>query len=150
MDLNKLGSVIDTFGTEFINKMKNELQSTGTIATGTLMNSLTFDTKFEIDKIVIRFLSEDYGQYIESGRKAGTYPNVSNLQRWLQVKGIPMKASFPIAKKIYKFGIKPKPFILNDFEEKKHQFMIALMAAYGGLIDIDLMTTFNQIPKQVP
>ena len=150
MDLTKLDGLINTFGTEFIDKMKSELQANGSIATGTLSNSFNYKFAVGVDEIIIQFLSEDYGKYVESGRQAGTYPNVSRLQQWLTVKGIPLKASFPIAKKIYKYGIKPKPFMFNDFENAKHDFIIALMAVYGSLVKIELTDFFNQIPKQVP
>jgi hypothetical protein len=151
MDLKVLDNIINQFGTEFINKMKDQLTTNNSVATGTLKDSVNFAFEVDADRILIQFLSEDYGKYIESGRQAGTYPNVTKLQQWLQVKGIPIKASFPIAKNIYKYGIKPKPFLFNDFENKVQAFKIALMIAYGNSVQIELVDYMKKtLPKQFP
>ena len=149
MDLNKLESVINKFGEAIIIEMQNELSDNGSIATAELLDSLTYDYRIDAEQIIMRFLSADYAKYVEKGRSAGKYPPVSKIQDWCEVKGINIKDSFAIAKHIYKFGIQPKPFILNSFEKKKREFIIALMQVYGEEVRIDLAKEFGQLPKQV-
>jgi len=146
--LEKLDNVVTKFGNDFILKMKDELQSNGSIATGDLLNSITYDYKIDVEQIVIRFLSEYYGKYIENGREAGKYPPVSKIQEWCNIKGIPIKDSFLIAKHIYTFGIKPKPFIFSAYDEMKRDFLIALMVAYGNEVKIDIVNQMKQLPSQ--
>lgn len=150
MELKKLNDVVNQFGAEFIDKMKQELDQNGSIATGKLKTSVNYVYTIETEQIIMQFLSEDYGKYVEGGRQAGSYPNMTNLEKWISVKGLPEKALFPIAKSIYKYGIKPKPFMMQDFEAMKHRFVIALIAAYGDLVKVEVMDMLNQLPKQIP
>jgi len=150
MDLKKLDEVINKFGEAFINKMKDELDANGSIATGTLKESLNYQFETDVDQIVMRFLSEDYGQWVEQGRKSGTFPNGYNIQALCAVKGLPERAAFPIAKNIFKFGIQPKPFLFQDFDSVKQDFIIALMAVYGSLVKIEVNDMMKEmLPSKI-
>jgi len=52
-------------------------------------------------------LANDYLQWVDKGRRPGTYPPIRAIQRWVQIKGIPKEAAWAIRQNIYKFGIKP-------------------------------------------
>ena len=64
--------------------------------------------------IVIQLLLNDYVQYIESGRKAGSkFPPIQPIVQWAKKRNIPTDNStiFLIRRAIAEDGIKPRPFM---------------------------------------
>ena len=64
--------------------------------------------------IVIQLLLNDYVQYIESGRKAGSkFPPIQPIVQWAKKRNIPTDNTtiFLIRRKIVEDGIKPRPFM---------------------------------------
>ena len=74
--------------------------------------------------IVIELLLNDYVQYIESGRKAGSkFPPLEPIVQWAKKRGIKTDNStmFLIRRAIVRDGIKPRPFmykVLNTIDKK--------------------------------
>ena len=74
--------------------------------------------------IVIELLLNDYVQYIESGRKAGSkFPPLEPIVQWAKKRGIKTDNStmFIIRRAIVRDGIKPRPFmykVLNTIDKK--------------------------------
>ena len=69
--------------------------------------------------IVIQLLLNDYVQYIESGRKAGSkFPPIQPIVQWAKKRGIPTDNStiFLIRRAISEDGIKPRPFMYKVLE----------------------------------
>jgi hypothetical protein len=95
------------FGDSYIKELYRELRNDSS-STGKLANSL--DYRIVEERNVIEFIinGEDYFKNVDDGRKKGTYPPLSAIENWVQVKGIDKSAVFPIMRSIYKFGIKPK------------------------------------------
>lgn len=73
-------------GTEFIAKVREQLESQGVNASGRLSESLTI----EESDTGIRILANDYLQYAEVGRKNGRVPTdfVSILEQWIKDKNL--------------------------------------------------------------
>lgn len=69
--------------------------------------------------IVIQLLLNDYVQYIESGRKAGSkFPPIQPIVQWAKKRGIPTDNStiFLIRRAIAGDGIRPRPFMYKVLE----------------------------------
>lgn len=69
--------------------------------------------------IVIELLLNDYVQYIESGRKAGSkFPPIKPIVQWAKKRGIKTDNStiFLIRRAIAEDGIKPRPFMYKVLE----------------------------------
>ena len=69
--------------------------------------------------IVIQLLLNDYVQYIESGRKAGSkFPPIQPIVQWAKKRGIPTDNAtiFLIRRAIAEDGIKPRPFMYKVLE----------------------------------
>lgn len=124
-------TTIQDITNDFVVELKNRLTANKTNASGTLSNSIRGIVKQNGKYIVISIQLEDYWQYVENGRKAGKYPPINAIKKWISVKPVfprPLKSgklptanqlAFLIARKISKFGIKPKPFLkptINDFD----------------------------------
>jgi len=77
------------------------------VASGKLVQSINYRLQPLATGIQIQLLSEDYLKYVDKGRRPGTYPPISAIQRWASVKGIPQGAAWGIRRNIFKYGIKP-------------------------------------------
>lgn len=69
--------------------------------------------------IVIQLLLNDYVQYIESGRNAGSkFPPIQPIVQWAKKRGIPTDNStiFLIRRAIAEDGIRPRPFMYKVLE----------------------------------
>lgn len=116
------------YSKEFIGAIAGELIKRDKKATGKLIDSLNWEIKDFISSIKIDFLYEDYGQWVELGRKPGKFPPVSKIRDWCKVRGIDEKAAWPISYKIFKLGIKPTPFVSDIIKDKNVDENIAIMA----------------------
>lgn len=116
---------------DFVVELKNKLKANDSYASGTLSNSLKGIVKQNGKYIVISIQLEDYWQFVENGRKAGKYPPISAIKKWISVKPVlprPTKSgklptanqlAFLIARKISRVGTKAKPFLkptITDFD----------------------------------
>jgi hypothetical protein len=109
---------IREFGDEYVKQLAASLRKAGK-GSGNLIKSLQPKLKAQAESIQVIIEAEDYLEYVDAGRKPGSFPNISALQSWAKKKGINQKAVFPIAKSIYKFGIKPTNVIdesMRNFE----------------------------------
>lgn len=114
---------------DFVVELKNKLTANDSNASGTLSNSLKGIVKQNGKYIVISIQLEDYWQFVENGRKAGKYPPLSEIRKWISVKPVlprPTKSgklptanqlAFLIARKISKVGTKAKPFLSNTIKD---------------------------------
>lgn len=66
-----------------------------------------------VDLELVNILVNDYIQYIESGRKPGSFPPVSVIAKWAAEKGITTdnRIVWAICQSIYRDGIAPRPLI---------------------------------------
>jgi hypothetical protein len=143
ISINKINTIIEKFGLNVVNSMKQELQKKKGNNTGRLLNSINFKFKASIDKILIQFVSEDYGKYVDEGRKPGKYPPISKIKEWTKSKGLPEKAAFPIAKNIFKFGIKQKPFLGVPLKKNRQDFVVGLIGIFEKEIIADVKKTLK-------
>ena len=102
---------LQEFGTDYVKVLILFLKKAHKSSTGSLINSVSYKLREEASQINIVIESEDYLTYVDQGRKPGKYPPIQAIANWCRVKGIPQSAAFPIAKNIFKFGIKPTNII---------------------------------------
>jgi len=105
------------FGKDYVKILYRELRREGKDATGALLNSLAFEIKEDAQQIQFFIKANDYLKWVDKGRRPGKYPPIKAISKWAQVKGISQEAVFPIARSIYKFGIKPTNVIQRVVKE---------------------------------
>lgn len=93
--------------------MSSEIGVNKKVGKNTLVDSDLFNTvdvKSE-DIEVVTLLVNDYIDYIEHGRKPGSFPPPQAIAAWCQKKGLPSDNStvFLICRSIYEKGIAPRP-----------------------------------------
>jgi hypothetical protein len=107
------------FGKDYTKILVRELLRAGKNATGQLIRSINYKLKEDAENLLIEIEAENYLEFVDKGRRRGTYPPIKPLIEWTQVKGLPENAAWGIQKNIYKFGIKPTNVIqkvINEFE----------------------------------
>lgn len=86
----------------------NKKVGVNTLIDSNLFNELGCDTE---DFEVVSLLVNDYIDYIESGRAAGSFPPPHAIAEWCQRKGIPSDNGtvYVICRSIYENGIPARP-----------------------------------------
>jgi hypothetical protein len=115
-DLIETRKVLQGWGDNVLNSMRGILVSNGKSASGNLINSLSYQITFNGDNLDIEFQMPQYGEFVDAGRRPGKQPPLSSISQWAQIRGIPQKAVFPIARKIGREGIKPTPFFQTSID----------------------------------
>jgi hypothetical protein len=107
------------FGRDYVKILTRELLRARKDATGQLIRSLNYKIVEDAEIIRIEILSAPYLEWVDKGRKRGTYPPIKPLIQWANIKGLPEQAAWAVRQNIFKFGIKPTNVIqrvVNEFE----------------------------------
>jgi hypothetical protein len=95
------------FGRDYVKILTRELLRAGKDASGQLIRSINYKIVEDAEIIRMVILAEKYLEFVDKGRKPGTYPPIEPLLRWARVKGLPQGVAYAAQKNIFKFGIKP-------------------------------------------
>lgn len=96
-----------TFGRDYVKILIRLLKKFGKVASSALINSIDVKLQQTANDIKVLIEANDYLKFVDEGRKPGKYPPIQAISKWANFKGIPQSAVFPIARSIFKFGIKP-------------------------------------------
>lgn len=105
------------YGDDYVKILTKAILDAGKSNTGRLIDSIQFDLVETADEISLQLSGEDYLEYVNYGRAPGTYPNMDAISEWVNLKGMPQEATFPIAHNIFKYGIPPSGIYNNAIEE---------------------------------
>lgn len=109
-------NILNIFGESIVGELVKELKNLGKDASGKLINSLDYRLQDVGGEVNLFILSEDYLEWVDKGRKPGSYPPISEISKWASLKGIPQTAVFPISYNIFKFGIRPTNVIEKSID----------------------------------
>lgn len=99
---------------------------TNAVATGNLVRSIHFKVEWSGKAYGIEFEMADYGVYVDGGRRPGGFPPLERIREWCRVKGIPVRAAYPIARRIAEEGIAARPFFGSTVEAGLEDFLLRL------------------------
>jgi hypothetical protein len=109
---------------KIVTEMKKNVKSDSA-----LQKSIDYNVIVKQDKIEVQFVSNDYGIYVDKGRKPGKFVPVNKLTTWINKEGIKPRGgisvkslSFVINRKIKEKGIKARPFINKSFKKYQREF----------------------------
>jgi hypothetical protein len=133
----KIYSALQLWANQVVQAAKANLKSAGRFATGTLYDSISYTITPDGD---VNFFYEDYGNYVESGRKPGArMPPVGPIMQWAKVKGLPQfrdkkgrfisneSRGWIIAKAIGRDGFRPVKFFSNAFDIAIEEYPITII-----------------------
>lgn len=104
IDYTKLKEILDTYGLDTIAQMQQILTDKGT---RNLQNQLNHEIVEAVDYVNLIISFPYYGVFADAGRGTGMQPPKDNIQAWVESRGLPLSAVFPIARKIGQFGTNP-------------------------------------------
>lgn len=79
------------------------------VARGDLKDSVEAKVSQEGSIHRLQILAAPHFRFVELGRKkGGKMPPLDAIRKWCEIKGIPVRAAFPIARAIQRNGIRPK------------------------------------------
>lgn len=81
-------NILQEYGEKFVELYKQNLENSGRKATGNLINSISTRIETGDYKLEVFINLEDYYQYVENGRSAGSFPPVDKIKEWIQAKPI--------------------------------------------------------------
>lgn len=110
--VKELESLIEEFGDEIVTSIIQKLIEKDKRASSDLINSINYQIVTDSENSInLKIFAEDYFKWVELGRKPGTYPPITPLKKWCQIKGLPEQMSYAIRNKIFIEGIKPTPIL---------------------------------------
>jgi len=143
----ELYNVYNKWGSQVVSQAKLNLLQKNKKVTGKLYNSISYSVD---PKGGVIFYYEDYGEYVESGRKKGIMPPVGPLIQWAKVKGLEQfrddkgrfisneQRGWAIAYGIKKNGIKAFPFYQDAIDQAVNDLEYQLEEAVAQTIESDI------------
>ncbi|MBR3591012.1 MAG: hypothetical protein IKK89_04660 [Alistipes sp.] len=140
-DWNNTQRVLEEFGQRLIDTYKRELGSRGKIASGKLVEDLRYDVKTGDWHASVTLHLADYWKYVEHGRRAGKFPPIDAIRKWIEVKPILPRPNsngrlpttnqlvYLIGRKIAQKGIPPTPALALSVEGVYQQMLVAISNA---------------------
>lgn len=140
-------NVYNNWGAQVVAQAKANLRQKNKFATGELYESISY----EVDpKGGVIFYYEDYGEYVESGRRPGKMPPVGPLIQWAKIKGLGQfrdkkgrfisneQRGWAIAFGIKKNGIKAFPFYQDAIDQSMNDLEYQLEEAVAQAAESDI------------
>jgi len=102
-------SILNQESNSFIQKIRDNLESTGTTATGKTANSMYFKLTEEGTKIMVEVFGKPFMAVVETGRKPTpdkkpSRAMIDNITEWVSARGKPDSMIWAVATKIQKEG----------------------------------------------
>jgi hypothetical protein len=144
MDNTNTDKVVKTLEKNILSKAKKNLSDSK--SSGRLQSSLKTSEKESKGGVEISIQMEDYGTYVDEGRKPGKGVPVDDLKKWIRQKGLTFNSqskskqtteqkinslAFLINRKIKKEGIEATDFLQDVLDELFPKFSDDYVNAYG-------------------
>lgn len=146
-------TVLNKFGKLLVEEYRNNLTEKNVNASYALYNSVSYVVESNVTNFEVTLNLEEHWKYIEKGRKAGKYPPISAIEKWIEIKPVlprPMsngklpttkQLAYLIARKIGLEGIAPRPILQDSIDDVFAQMFEELEEALMK----DVQSEFNII-----
>ncbi len=149
-------AALDKFGKYLVKEARKNLTRKKKNNTKGLYKSLDYEVKAMPNSINFDFLMEEYGEWVDKGRKAGTMPPVSAIEKWVKRRKIQFRdnrgrfetynsTAWAIAKSIEKRGIPATNFYSRPFKLGFAKLPPELTQAYALDLEDFLDFTLNEL-----
>lgn len=140
----QLKKLYDSYGTQLVQNLVREIIAAGKDSSGRLKRSIRYELRELANEIEVLIFGEDYLENVDKGRRPGSYPPISAISKWATIEGIPQKAVFPIARSIYRFGIKPTNVIQKALNKTDKKFTDKLAEEYAAYVERQIIENFKK------
>lgn len=122
-------NVLNKFGKLLVEEYRNNLTEKNVNASKTLFNSVNYVVESKVKTFEVILHLEEHWKYVENGRKAGKFPPISAIEKWIEIKPVlprpfangklptTKQLAFLIARKIGLEGIVPKPLLQQSIDD---------------------------------
>ena len=155
---------LEKFGKYLVKESRKNLTRKNKNNTKQLYNSLDYEVKVMPNSMSFDFLMEEYGEWVDKGRKAGKMPPVKNkkgegILKWVEHKRIQFRdnrgkfktyesTAWAIAKSIKKRGIPATNFYSRPFNLGFKKLPTAVQEAYALDVEEFLEYSINELNKK--
>lgn len=121
--------VLNEYGKLLVETYRDKLTEKDVNASNALFNSVKYIVETDAVTFEVKLSLEEHWKYVEKGRKAGKFPPINKIEKWIEIKPViprPMangklpttqQLSYLISRKIYLYGIEPRPLLEQSIDE---------------------------------
>ena len=151
--------VLDKFGKYLVKESRKNLTRKKKNVTNSLYESLDYDVKAMPNSFEFDFLMNEYGEWVDKGRKAGKNPPFSPLRKWVEDRRIQFRSNkgkfqtydqtaWAIVKSIGKKGIPASNFYSRPFNLGYAKLPNEIVEAYALDVEDFLEFTIDKLNEQ--
>jgi len=133
---------LDKFGKYLVRESRKNLTRKNKNVTNSLYESLDYDVKVMANSFEFDFLMNEYGEWVDKGRRAGKNPPFSPIRKWVEDRRIQFRSNkgkfqtydqtaWAIVKSIGKKGIPASNFYSRPFNLGYAKLPQELVEAYA-------------------
>jgi len=150
---------LNKFGKYLVKESRKNLTRKKKNVTNSLYESLDYDIKAMPNSFEFDFLMNEYGEWVDKGRKAGKNPPFSPLRKWVQDRKIQFRSNkgkfqtydqtaWAIVKSIGKKGIPASNFYSRPFQLGYAKLPNEIVEAYALDVEDFLEFTIEKLNKE--
>jgi len=150
---------LDKFGKYLVKESRKNLTRKKKNVTNSLYESLDYDIKAMPNSFEFDFLMNEYGEWVDKGRKAGKNPPFSPLRKWVEDRKIQFRSNkgkfqtydqtaWAIVKSIGKKGIPASNFYSRPFNLGYAKLPNEIVEAYALDVEDFLEFTKDKLNEQ--
>src|SRR6056300_1327266 len=150
---------LEKFGTYLVKESRKNLTRKKKNVTNSLYDSLDYEVKAMPNSFEFDFLMEEYGEWVDKGRRAGKNPPFSPLRKWVQDRRIQFRdnrgrfqtydqTAWAVVKSIGKKGIEPSNFYTRPFNLGFQKLPNEVAEAYALDVEEFLDFTIDKLNEQ--
>ena len=150
---------LEKFGKYLVKESRKNLTRKKKNVTNSLYDSLDYQVKAMPNSFEFDFLVEEYGEWVDKGRKAGKNPPFSPLRKWVQDRRIQFRdnsgrfqtydqTAWAVVKSIGKKGIEPSNFYTRPFNLGFQKLPDEVAEAYALDVEEFLDFTIDKLNEQ--
>ena len=150
---------LEKFGKYLVKESRKNLTRKKKNVTNSLYDSLDYQVKAMPNSFEFDFLMEEYGEWVDKGRKAGKNPPFSPLRKWVQDRRIQFRdnsgrfhtydqTAWRVVKSIGRKGIEPSNFYTRPFNLGFQKLPNEVAEAYALDVEEFLDFTIDKLNEQ--
>ena len=150
---------LEKFGKYLVTESRKNLTRKNKNNTRKLYDSLRYEVDVTANAVNFDFIMEEYGEWVDKGRKKGTMPPQKEIFKWVQKKGIQFRdnrgkfktyesTAWAIAKSIKKRGIPATDFYSRPFNLGYAKLPNDVVQEYALDIQDFLEFSINELNKK--
>lgn len=150
---------LEKFGKYLVKESRKNLTRKKKNVSNSLYDSLDYQVKAMPNSFEFDFLMEEYGEWVDKGRKAGKNPPFSPLRKWVEDRRIQFRdnrgrfqtydqTAWAVVKSIGKKGIEPSNFYTRPFNLGFQKLPNEVAEAYALDVEEFLDFTIDKLNEQ--